>query len=36
MMTPKVILDYVEAKPFRPFRIHMARAVRLSIFGIPR
>jgi hypothetical protein len=24
MMTPQTVLTYVEAEPFRPFRIHMA------------
>ena len=24
MMTPKAVLDYVKAEPFRPFPIHMA------------
>jgi hypothetical protein len=31
MMPPKVILDYVKAEPFRPFRIHMASGQTFDI-----
>ena len=33
MMTPKIVLDYIRAEPFRPFRIHMASG---QTFDIPR
>ena len=31
MITPRAVLDYVKAEPFRPFRVHMASGKTFDI-----
>ena len=31
MMTPRSVLEYVKAEPFRPFRVHMASGKTFDI-----
>lgn len=32
MMTPKTVLEYVKAQPFRPFRLHLASGRTFEVY----